>query len=57
MKLKLLTQCETAIVKSHKENYDNEETMLVKKDSDNWFEDLFWLVTVSRISRFYHFEM
>lgn len=57
MKLKLLAQCETDIVKSHKENYDNEETMLVKKDLDNWFEDLFWLGTVSRISRFCHFEM
>lgn len=31
----------TVIVKSHKETYDSKENTLVKKDSDNWFEEPF----------------
>lgn len=31
----------TALVKNHKEKYNSKENMLVKKDSESWFGDLF----------------
>lgn len=38
---------ETAMVKNHKEKYNSEENMLVKKDSSNWFGDLFLVMDSS----------
>lgn len=38
---------ETAMVKNHKEKYNSEENMVVKKDSSNWFGDLFLVMDSS----------